>query len=211
MSARAGMSELITYVRQNTNAGTADYTVAGVAYFTDDHIQGYLDQYRTTWKEVELLDIEDYENGTSTYTEYRIPMHLKHFERSGTASGWAVRDGAGSAAPSNTPNYDAGIITFAADTGGTAYYLNCRTYNVNAAIADVWEAKAGMVAASVDWSSDNHSIKASQESAMYMKLAAKWRAMGGGVRFVQLSRADEAASIWEGGEPDNDPPRSYAW
>ena len=37
--ARAGMANLITEMRVLCQAGTADYSVAGVAYFSDDQIQ----------------------------------------------------------------------------------------------------------------------------------------------------------------------------
>ena len=188
MAARAGMAQLILDARVAANAGTADYTVNGVAYWTDDQLQATLDAYRETHKAVPLLALADDISGTATYTEYRIPRHIKNIE--GTATGWALRDGTGTDAPSYTANLPAGVITFDSDTGGTSYYLSCREYNVNRAVADIWDQKAAFVAANVDWASDNHRMNASQEAEAYRKRAEQFRSMGG-PRFSVRVRTDE--------------------
>ena len=46
MSARTGMANLIIRLRGMVQSGTADYTVAGSAYWTDDQLQDGLDKYR---------------------------------------------------------------------------------------------------------------------------------------------------------------------
>ena len=44
--AREGMAQLLLDLRRETYAGTADHTVAGVAYWTDDQLQAQLDRTR---------------------------------------------------------------------------------------------------------------------------------------------------------------------
>lgn len=189
MAARAGMADLILHARRMANVGTADTTTAGTTWWNDDQIETILDRYRSNWRGVELTPMPDYISGTTTYTDYRLPVQWKFVE--GTATGWALRTSAGDDAPSYTVNLDAGVVTFANDTAGTAYYATCRTYDLYRAVADIWEQKAGFVAVNVDWSSDNHRIAASQEQKAYMAQAKRYREMAG-PKFSRLIRVDEA-------------------
>lgn len=193
--ARDGMSNLILQVRKHANAGTADYTVAGVTYFTDDQIQTYLDQQRVDYRTVPLQDAPIYSGGSLVYFDYHIPSYVPKFiEESAADSGFQVVDGSNNVVgtASYSVNYDAGIITFAADTGGSSsYYLDCRTYGLYKAVAAVYVDKAGFVANRVDWSSDNHSVKASQEAAHYREMARQFNAMSGAYA-VKMIRSDEA-------------------
>jgi tRNA splicing ligase len=50
--ARAGMSDLIAELRGMTDAGTADYTVGTVSYWSDDHLQTELDYHRNEFKHI---------------------------------------------------------------------------------------------------------------------------------------------------------------
>ena len=189
--ARAGMANLIGVVRRLTNAGTADHTVAGTTYFTDDQIQYELDKYRTTVKRRDIVSQPEYVDGDYQYLEY--PLHpLRNFEENDTDSGWALRDNAGSAIGTAlySVNYEAAIITFGADQDAETYYLDARVYDVNRAAADIWEMKASFYEALVDWSSDNHSIKQSQQADYARKMAAKYRSLSGG-NFVRRHRVDE--------------------
>lgn len=187
--ARAGMANLIQSVRELSNAGTADMTVGTVTYFSDDHLQGYLDKYRITIKDQPLQAIPD-DNGTTVqYLEYFIPEPLAWFEESGADSGWALRTADGTVSP--TINYEARIVTFSSDTAGSTIYLDCRVYDVYQAAADVLDRKADYEALNVDWSSDNHSVKASQVSASYRKIAASYRSKSGGM-FAKMVRTDLA-------------------
>lgn len=191
MAARATMATLIAEVRKLGNAGTADHSVAGVDYWTDDQLQNILDDYRETHKRVALNSEPEYIDGDYQYLEYPIPKPLKWFEEAGAGGGWALRDGDGVAvAASYTVNYEAGIITFDADQDAEIYYLDARTYDVNRAAAEVWESKAGFYEAAVDWSSDNHSVKNSQQAEAARKMAAKFRSLAG-LNFARLRRVDE--------------------
>lgn len=193
MTARAGMGTVIADLRLLTFAGTADYTVAGTAYFTDDQLQNILDKHRATFKRVEINSNPTYADGAYTYTEYRIPQPLGHwFETDETDSGWNLADSTGADAPAHTVAYSAGMITFSADTTNLPYYLDCRTYDVNAAAADVWEMKSSLVANDVNWSSDNHRIDAGAQIANFQTMAKKYRGLsGGGMGSAKMIRTDE--------------------
>jgi hypothetical protein len=178
--ARTGMAQLIALVRELTHAGTADHTLAGVTYWSDDQIQERLDRWRQTHKRVSIFADPDYVDGDHVYTEYVIPHELKYFEEAGADSGWALRDGDGVTVTADyTINYEAGRIEFDADQDNEVYYLDARTYDVYRAAAEVWDTKAGLYEAAVDWSSDNHSVKRSQQVANARTMAMKMRTLAG--------------------------------
>ncbi len=187
--ARDGMGWLITKLREFTHAGTADHTVAGVQYWTDDQLEEKLDATRKTHKDVVLTALSDFSGGDYTYTEYPFTAHQW---AEGTATGWNLVDGDGSAVPSYTVNFHASMITFDADTAGTSYLLSTRTYDMYGVAAEVWEQKAGFYEHNVDWSADNHSIKASQQRDFCLKKAEEYRRMSGqSTGFARFVRVDE--------------------
>lgn len=182
--ARAGMNELISQVRTFANAGTADYS--------DDTIQTYLDMTRVQRFEMPLDAQPRYVDGTTEYREYPYPG--RWVERADTAEAFVVRDVGGSATTESfTVNYDAQRIVFDTDQGATTYYLDYRCYDVYTAAADIWDAKAAVIAeTSLDWQSDNHRVQASKLVENYRMQAEKFRRMGaGGVKTVRRRRVDE--------------------
>lgn len=190
--ARTGMADLITKARMMSAAGTADYTIAGVTYWTDDQIQARLDERKTTHWQVDLRPIGEVTNGTTNYYHYLFPDYIgRWFE--GTASGnWRVNDSVGSAAPAYSVDFDARIITFSADTGGTAYYADVDSYDLYRAVSQIWESKAAYAAGAVDWSSDNHRVSASQEYHQCMNMAKRYRDLSpSSMQTTQLVRTDE--------------------
>lgn len=182
MAIRAGMTEVVARVRTLAAASADDYD--------DAALQTVLDRHRQTHKRIEVEPMSDYASGGTTYTEYPLPRWMLFAERDAEASGWALRDAYGNDAPAHSVNYDARMITFDADTGGESYYLDARTYDVYRAAAEVWEEKAAALAGAVDWKSDNHDIKASQEYTHCLDMARKLRARSGPT-FTQLVRIDE--------------------
>lgn len=188
--ARAGMANLILELRRRTLAGSADVTIGATTYWSDDQLQGVLDTYRQTWRQITLSAIPRRVGTGYTYTEYPIPSALEWIEENQTDSGWQLLDNAGGTAPSYTVNYYAHMITFAADTANLSYWLDCRTYDLNQAAADVWESKASFASTNVTWQSDNHRIEASQEYRHCMDMAKKWRGKAG-LLVGKMVRSDE--------------------
>lgn len=158
--ARSTMSELITRLRSYTQAGTADYSVAGVTYWTDDQLQAVLDRFRLEIYMEPLVSVESYSGGTAQWINYQSAYTDFESTNGGTAI-FEVEDGAGVTigTANYTPDYPSGRLVFAADTGGSALYLTGRSYDVFGAAADVWRQKSGQYALAVDFSTDNHSIK----------------------------------------------------
>lgn len=195
---RLGMSDLITRVRQYSQADENEYTLAGETYWTDDHLQDVLDRNRLdVWREP-LLPEPSYNNGgTVEYYDYYFAQGNAERAESGSII-WQLENSVGSAIGTGdyTVNYHAKHIRFSADTAGSAFYLTYRSYNPEMAAADIWDAKAANIANRFDIRTDNHDLKRSQLYTMYTKEATKWRnralASGGagGSGFKMLTRSD---------------------
>jgi hypothetical protein len=158
-TAREGMLNLIDQLRASADVGPNDYTVAGQSYWNDKQLQTVLDHHRITIYQEPLqpwpaLDVTGY----YTYYDYHAP--LGNLE-SGTAV-FLVQQNNGGSAPSYTADYDTGVITFSTDTMGSAYILTARSYDVNAAAAEVWRNKAANAAKYFDFRTDNHQVSKSQ-------------------------------------------------
>lgn len=192
--ARSGMANLILRMRQMCNAGTADYTITGTTpqtFWSDDQLQAKLDQHRQDfYRESLAVQATQDDGGTARYQDY-YSCYRNLEEAASGAAVWQVENSAGSAigTASYTPNYDAGHIYFAADQGGTAYYLSGRAYDMERTAADVWEVKAAQVADRYDVTTDNHSLKRSQLYQMYMASAKQYRRQAR-PRTVQMIRED---------------------
>ncbi len=178
MTARLGMLNLLYRVRAGAAAEYDEFSFAGETYFSNDHLQQHLDANRLdVYREALTPQVTYDDTNTAQYFDYYFTGGNIEEPASGSEA-WLLQDSAGSAwgTADYTVNARAKHIRFAADTGGSAFYLTYRTYNVEMAIADVWDAKAANAAASYDVSTDNHSLKRSQKYDMYTKEASKWRA-----------------------------------
>lgn len=193
VGARAGMVELITNLRALTNAGTADYTLAGRTYWSDLDLERILDEVRQDVRLLPLAAVAELSAGSTLYHDYYIPQGAGQvWERAdGGTAVWRVHDGTGTVqgTANYTVDYEAGRIRFTADTGGAAYYLDGRSYNMNLAAARVYRRKAAYAAAAVDWQTDGHRVNASQEAKAYLSLAEMYE-MEAGVQPVRMMRGD---------------------
>lgn len=164
MSARSTMSNLITTLRGMTNAGTADWTIGSLTYWSDDQLQTTLDRYR-----VEVID-EPLEavgqmvgGGTISFYEYRSRNQFYEATNGGTAQ-FVIRDAIGSV--SGTANwsadYERGAVTFTADQKGICYFLSGWSYDLNAAAADIMWQKTARAAEMISFSTSGHSVNRSK-------------------------------------------------
>src|SRR5258708_6710037 len=94
MPARSGISNLIRRLRGMTQAGTADYTVASIAFWSDDYLQEVLDLYRTDYQFASLQADPELIGGTLVYKNYYAPDGNFEEGLSGSAF-WLVTDGIG--------------------------------------------------------------------------------------------------------------------
>lgn len=186
--ARAGMASIITDLRRMGAAGTADISVAGVDYFSDDQLQDVLDGQRREISEV--LTPSD---------AMRYYFETRPVERAATAGAFQVLDAAGSAVGTAeySVNYPAREITFVDDQHGAQFTLKARTFDMPAAAAEVWESKAAAWAAEFDVTTDNHNVKRSQKikhaqmmAAQYHLESEKAAELAQGQGFVRMTRVD---------------------
>jgi len=186
------MATLITTLRGYTQVGTADYAVGTVNYWSDDQLQDRLDAHRQDVYRAPLQPIQTYSGGTVVYHDYHSAYSNLEATSGGTAI-FYVEDAAGSAVGTAlyTPDYNRGVITFAADTGGSSYYLYGRAYDMNAAAADVWRQKAGHYATAVNFSTDNHRIDRGEIIKNCLSMAGFY-AQQSGATTVLINRGDNA-------------------
>jgi hypothetical protein len=161
-----------------TDAGYDDFKVAGVPYWSDRHMQDYLDRYRTDFLEEDLQPIQQYRNGTTYYQEYRS----QYLNLESVASGTSIfkLDNAGGTNMPGTmwaADYNRGVVTFNADTAGSSMALTGRSYDLNAAAADIWRTKASYAAKLYSFSSDGQSFTRNQVYLNCIKMAKYYEGM----------------------------------
>lgn len=184
MTVRDTMADLIMELRGLTDANVGDYTVGGVAYWSDQQLQDALDGRRTAVRFIQMTPAPDYANGVFTYTDYILPAEnmeggtlLQVLDNTGgTVGGW-------------TFDRNRGVVTFATDQAGASRFVTGRSYNLNLAAADVWRKKASHYATAYDVSTDNHSLKRSQLVAQAREQMRYYEAMGG-PSSVTMERGD---------------------
>lgn len=194
--ARSGLANAIKELRNMCNAGTADYTLSAVTYWSDDQLQQVLDQYRTDFREA-LEMMPTYTGGSVIYKEFYFSNPWVEHAESGSVA-WRVEtsDGIGTAGTADySVNYHARNITFNSDQAGTIWMLHGRKFDIFKAAAHVWRHKASSYGAVYDVSTDNHSLKRSQlvENARKMALYYEREAQKQNPSRARFVRED---SVW---------------
>jgi len=191
MSARASMADLLLTLRGLANAGSAEYTVNGSAYWTDDQLQAVLDRHVTSFRHESLAPLPITGSGGSlTYFDYQCARRFLESTSGGTAR-FIVQDDTGGTVgtAAYTVDYPRGVVTFGTDTTGLSRYVTGYSFDMNAAAADVWTQKAAHYVTAYDVSTDNHSLKRSQIIAGCMAMAKEY-AKGAAVYSVTVERGD---------------------
>jgi len=189
--ARTGMQTLIDTVRGFANAAPDEWEVTSdssiVTYWSDDEIQRVLDRHKVEYIHA-LMDAQPtYESGTPVYKQYLLNATniesgtavFKIEDTSGTVSGYTV-------------DYARGIVTFTSDQSGKALYWSGFAYDLDAAAADIWRMKAAHATELVDFSTDGHSVKRSQQAQQYLTMAGYYqqRSASEGVVTAKIVRDD---------------------
>ena len=189
--ARTGMQTLIDTVRGFANAAPDEWEVTSdssiVTYWSDDEIQRVLDRHKQEYIH-ELMDAQPtYESGSSVYKRYLLGVANVE---SGTAV-FKVEDVSGTVS-GYTADYTRGIVTFSTDQSGKSFYWSGFAYDLYAAAADIWRMKASHVAGLVDFSTDGHSIKRSQQAQQYLNMSQYFqsRSTSEGVQTSRIVRDD---------------------
>ena len=188
--ARTGMQTLIDTVRGYANAAPDEWTVSTntslVEYWSDEEIQRVLDRHKSEYIHEPLEPVETYASGQLVVLRYRTGVHSLE-----GGSEFKVEDTAGTVTPASI-DYARGIVTFATDQAGKPYWWSGFAYDLDAAAADIWRMKASHVAGLVDFSTDGHSIKRSQQAQAYLNMANYYqsRSASEGVQTAKIVRDD---------------------
>ena len=189
--ARTGMQTLIDTVRGYANAAPDEWTISTdtslIEYWSDEEIQRVLDRHKREYIH-ELMDAQPtYESGTTVFKQYLLgatnveggTVVFRVEDTAGTVSGYTV-------------DYTRGIVTFSTDQSGKAFYWSGFAYDLDAAAADIWRMKASHVAGLVDFSTDGHSVKRSQQAQQYLTMANYFqqRSASEGVTTSKIVRDD---------------------
>jgi hypothetical protein len=196
MTARTGMANLIAELRGMTEAGTADYTVGSSAYWDDDQMQNILDIHR---KDIIFEPLKAYSTqiagGSLDYRDYRSMFGFYEATTGGTAV-FYVQDATGAVAgtANYTPDYRRGQVVFNSNQVGTIYYLTGRSYDLEAAAADIWRRKAAHYAPTAfNFSTDNHSISREQVYSHCLEMANYYAGQSAtSITTTQFYRSDVA-------------------
>lgn len=189
--ARTGMQTLIDTVRGFANAAPDEWSVTTdtslIEYWSDDEIQRVLDRHKQEYIHVILDAQPTYESGTPVFKQYLLGTGnvesgtavFKIEDTAGTVSGYSV-------------DYTRGIATFTSDQSGKSFYWSGFSYDLHAAAADIWRMKASHVAGLVDFSTDGHSIKRSQQAQQYLNMSQYYqsRSASEGVQTTRIVRDD---------------------
>ena len=173
MAARDGMADLIAQFRSLVND-------AGSASFTDDRAQQILDR-RSQYFYQDALTVapQQVASGSVAYHVYR--SHYTNLE--GTASGtvyFRLYDSLGTAITSGyTLDADTGYIRFTANQAGSARYLDGRTFDLYAAVADGWRELATAKSGMYDFRVEGRQYSRSQWFKHCQDMAAYFDALGG--------------------------------
>ena len=188
---RTGMQTLIDTVRGFANAAPDEWEVTSdssiVTYWSDDEIQRVLDRHKVEHIHAPLEPVTSYSGGSAVVLQYRTG--IANIE-GGTAV-FKVEDVAGTVSD-YTADYTRGIVTFSTDQSGKTFYWSGFGYDLYAAAADIWRMKASHVAGLVDFSTDGHSVKRSQQAQQYLNMSQYYqsRSASEGVQTSRIVRND---------------------
>lgn len=192
--ARVGMTALIEELRSLTEAGTSEYTLGTTVYWSDNALQDIMDLHRLDVRFSQLQAQPDHVSGGSlVYYDYKSEYGYLEATTGGTSIAY-LQDSTGATLGTAlwSADYRRGLFTFVNTTNGTVVYLTGRSYDINAAAADVWRRKAAHYApSSFNFSTDNHSISRAQVYDHAMEMVSFFENISGdGLNVVQRYRSD---------------------
>ena len=179
MATRSGMTNLISQFRSYVQE-------SGTAIFSDDRIQDILDSNSTYLYQAPLAVIPQRNNGTLIYQQYVTD----HTWLEGTATTTnKLYNANGTVVTNYTSDFINGKFAFDADTRGTPYYFDGRTYNFFKAVSDGWNEKAAYYATQFDFTVEGRSYKKSQVVLQCKDLARQFAARSHAT-FHSIDRGD---------------------
>lgn len=172
MAARSGMANLITQFRSLVDD-------AGTAVFSDDRAQEILDYRRIDFYQ-DALVVTPQQIAAGTVGYHVFTSAYANLE--GTASGtvaFRLYDSNGSVITSGyTADMQRGRFTFTANQAGSARYVDGRSYDLYAAVADGWRQRASIQASGYDFRVEGRQYSRSQWFKHCVDLATFYEKMG---------------------------------
>jgi hypothetical protein len=160
-----------------TNSGAA---VTSTPYFSDTELQDVLDGQVTFIRNERMPWLSETDtSGVPVYYECKGPYRDIEGTASGTAY-WTLKTSTGALITSGfTQDGINGLIRFTADQGGTAYYLTARSYDLNAAAADVLMQRAAYFSDWYSFAGDGQKFERQQAYEQSIKMIEVFRARTG--------------------------------
>jgi len=191
------MTDLIQEVKVRINAGTAFPAQTGTGfYWSGEEIEKVLDRHRVDLWRLPMEVQTTYEGATVVYKNFYSHQTFLEATDGGTAVFYIENGSNLQVGTANyTVDYQRGAVTFSADQGGTSHYMTARSYDPDAAAAEIWKMKAAEAATSFDFTTDNHSVKRGDVMKRCMDMAQFYesRAKSGGFNVTTLYRSDSYA------------------
>lgn len=152
--------------------------------FSDDQMEDYLESHCGLLEDIALSWYPDSLSGTTQYYRCMAGGVRDLEELSSGTTYWRITNSSGNIQGTTgySVDYRQGLVTFTADQGGSAYYLTARTYDLNAAAADVWQMKAAVYAEQYSFSSDGQSFQRKELMDNAKAMAAMYRQRSGANR-----------------------------
>lgn len=167
MAIRSGMTDLVSQFRSYIQE-------SGTAIFSDDRIQQILDSNSNYIYQSLLQPIPQRYNGSIIYQDY-LASH-SWLEGTATTSN-KVYNSNGTVVTNYTADFINGKFSFTANTLGTAYYLDGRSFNFFKAVSEGWKEKAAYYATQFDFSVEGRSFSKSQIIKSCQEMAKQYSSM----------------------------------
>jgi hypothetical protein len=190
-TARSGLVDILAKLRGMANVGSDDYAVGGRPFWTDIQLQEVLDQNRRDRFRAPMQPVESYNGGTVQWKDYY--SGIEHLEKTtGGTSIFYLETAAGSAVGTAlyTMDYARGVASFAANTGGSTYFLYGRSFDLNRSAADIWRQKASYYAADFNFTTDNMRVDRSNIYKHCLDMADYYEQRSAEMNVVEMWRSD---------------------
>lgn len=179
MAIRNGMTELVTQFRSYIQE-------SGTAIFTDERLQQLLDNNSEYVRSHYLGRLPAKVNGSIHYLEYF--SQYRYLEGTATST-TKIFNSNGTVVTNYTSDFIAGKFLFNANTLGTAYYLDARSFNFFKAVSEAWKEKASFYATQFDFTVEGRSYKKSQVIQSCLAMAKEFEAKASVIQH-SLDRGD---------------------
>jgi len=195
--ARSGVSYIIDEVRRLSGAGTAEFVVGTISYFSDDTIERILDTRRARLSRHEVVfepELSTDGSGSAVYRHAKIGYGWVEDDSTGTAN-FIVTNSSGSiyGTAAYTFSPEDGFLTFSSNQKGSQVFVTGWVHNPYQAAMDVLVSWNTQIAFQPDWETDNMKVKRSQRVGAIQAQIKNLKELGGwspALRSTKIARTD---------------------